>query len=222
MNQMSVATRLAYIGLPKALFEIIRKYFRVEVQGLEHIPTRGRALVIPNHSGCAGLDAVVLAGVINKDLHRIPRILTLWTIFHYLPPAFGGMAERMGLKPAYAKTGINLLKKNCLTVLFPEGVYGSFKPSSQRYHLQEFHPGFVRMAALTGAPIIPCVIIGAEESNINLGMIEFQKFVKGLALPMPLNLVPFPAKCKMRFKGNFLKGKQFSTEIKKTSDYQYG
>ena len=55
------------------------------------------------------------------------------------------------------------------------------------------------MAVATGAPIIPCVIIGAEESNINLGAVQLGKSLCGVTLPVPFNLLPFPAKWKIQF-----------------------
>jgi 1-acyl-sn-glycerol-3-phosphate acyltransferase len=140
----------------------------------------------------------MLAHILNREVKRIPRILTLWAIFE-LFPYLGRAAHKMGLEPASARQGLELLRKNCMTILFPEGVSGSFKPSSQRYQLQTFRTGFVRLAVLSGAPVIPTIVIGAEESNINFGMIHFGKLMKGLAVPVPFNMIPFPAKWKIIF-----------------------
>ncbi len=192
------AEKLALIVFPKFLLEIIRKYLRIEVEGLENIPRRGKAVVVPNHSGCAGIDAVMLGYLLNEKTGRIPRILTLWNFFKAFP-LFEPIAEKLGLKEASTDNGIQLLKKNHMLVVFPEGEAGSFKPSSERYKLQRFHTGFVRMAILTGAPIIPCVIIGAEETNINLATLKLSKFVRPMLVPIPFNLLPLPAKWKITF-----------------------
>src|SRR3712207_8907489 len=48
--------------------------------------------------------------------------------------------------------------------VFPEGFKGIGKPFRERYTLQRFgRGGFVTAALRTGAPIIPCAIVGAEE-----------------------------------------------------------
>jgi 1-acyl-sn-glycerol-3-phosphate acyltransferase len=180
------------------VLENIRKYFRIELHGVENIPRRGKAIIAPNHSGCSGLDAVMLGYTLYLKTPRIPRILTLWDFFR-LFPVFEPAAHRLGLKPASTDNGIGLLKKNNLVVCFPEGEAGPFKPSSKRYQLQEFHTGFIRMALLTGAPIIPCVIIGAEESNINLGSFKVKKKKKIGFIPVPFNMLPLPAKWDIRF-----------------------
>ena len=51
-----------------------------------------------------------------------------------------------------------------LVGVWPEGFKGIGKPFSERYKLQRFgRGGFVSAALRTGAPIIPCSIVGAEE-----------------------------------------------------------
>ena len=59
--------------------------------------------------------------------------------------------------------------------------------------------GFLRMALETKKPIVPTLIIGAEETNLNIGNFDFSKIVKGLRIPMPLNMLPLPAKWKIVF-----------------------
>jgi len=105
----------------------------------------------------------------------------------------------MGYIEASTENGIKHLKKEHVIVLFPEGEQGNFKPSSEAYHLQEFKRGFVRMSLQTQAPIVPALVIGAEESNINLKTIRLDKYIPGLVLPLPLNLLPLPVKWKIKF-----------------------
>ena len=188
---------LIYRVLPKLLMEIMRKYFRVEVEGLENIPKTGSAIIAPNHSGFAGFDALLLAHIIHKDLKRIPRVLThhLW----FLTKTTSVPAAKMGFTEATFANGVSALKKNNLIVLFPEGEYGNFKPTTEMYQLQEFKRGFIRMALMTQSPIVPTLIIGAEETNINLSQLKFTKFLKGLVLPLPLNIIPLPVRWKIKF-----------------------
>ena len=177
--------------------ELSRKYFRLEVEGLEHIPRRGGAIITPNHSGFSGLDAMILGNEIYNGTTRVPRVLSHH--FWFLSPQTSIPAQKLGFVEATTANGIHLLKKNNLVVLFPEGEHGNFKPTTQRYHLQDFKRGFVRMALLTNSPIVPTLIIGAEETHINLSTLKFSKFLRGAILPLPLNLVPLPARWKIRF-----------------------
>jgi 1-acyl-sn-glycerol-3-phosphate acyltransferase len=188
---------LLYRVMPYLLLEIVRKYLRVTIEGIENIPTTGRGLIIPNHSGFSGFDAVVLGHEIFKATGRIPRVLThhLW----FMNQVTSLPAQKMGFVEATTKNGLGLLKKNNLVMLFPEGENGNFKPTSQRYRLQEFKRGFIRMALQSKSPIIPTLIIGAEETHINLRKLKFSKFLAGSVLPLPLNVIPLPARWNIRF-----------------------
>ena len=55
------------------------------------------------------------------------------------------------------------------------------------------------MALETGSPIVPTLIIGAEETHITLSQLELSKYLRGLVLPLPLNIIPLPVKWKIIF-----------------------
>lgn len=188
---------LIFRVLPRFLLEILRKYFRLEVEGVENIPRRGPVILAPNHSGYSGFDAVLLGHIIQQEAKRIPRVLTHH--FWFLTETTAIPAHKMGFTEATYENGINALKKGNAIVLFPEGEHGNFKPTTERYQLQEFRRGFVRMALETQCPIVPVVILGAEETHINLKKLKFTKFLKGSVIPLPLNILPLPAKWRIRF-----------------------
>ena len=153
--------------------------------------------MVPNHSGYAGFDAFMLGNEIRTSTQRIPRILAhhLW----FINKTTAIPLEKMGITEATLNNGLDLLKKNNIIILFPEGEYGNFKPIKNKYRLQEFKRGFVRMALLTQAPIIPTVVIGAEETHITLSQLKFTKYLIGTVLPLPLNVIPLPAHWKIKF-----------------------
>lgn len=186
------AEKLIYRVMPHLLAEIMTKYFRMTIEGQENIPSKGPALITPNHSGYSGFDAFLLGHHIHKLTGRTARILThkLW----FMNPTTAIPMQKMGFIEATKKNGNTQLKKNNLVVLFPEGEYGNFKPSNKAYHLQEFKRGFIRMAISQQCPIIPTLIIGAEETHINLAQLKFSKYLRGTVLPLPLNIIPLPAR----------------------------
>ena len=188
---------LLYRVMPHFLMEIMRKYFRLQIEGVENIPKHGPVLITPNHSGFSGFDALILAHILQKEARRVPRVLThhLW----FLTKTTAIPAQKLGFTEATFENGVQALKKNNLVVLFPEGEAGNFKPTSQMYELQEFRRGFIRMALQTKAPIVPTLIVGAEETHINLSQLKFTKYLRGLVLPLPLNIVPLPVKWKIKF-----------------------
>lgn len=191
------ADDLLYKVFPRLFMEILKKYFRVEVEGIENIPTSGPIIIAPNHSGFTAMDAMVLAYVIQEQTSRVPRVLThhLW----FLTEKTALPAQKLGFVEATYENGVNYLKKKQMIVIFPEGEHGNFKPTSKRYQLQEFKRGFIRMALATGATIVPTAILGAEETHVNLRKLKFSKFLHGLVLPLPLNVIPLPVKWKIIF-----------------------
>jgi len=195
--QEASAEELVYRIVPHFLGEIMTKYLRVEVEGLEHIPKRGAGLITANHSGYSGFDAFLLCHHVFQNTQRTLRVLTHH--FWFLTQTTAIPAKKMGFVEANRKNGLETLQKKKLLLIFPEAEYGNFKPTAQRYKLQPFKKGVVRMALETGAPIIPTLVIGAEETHINLAQLRFTKYLRGLVLPLPLNVIPLPARWKIKF-----------------------
>jgi 1-acyl-sn-glycerol-3-phosphate acyltransferase len=188
---------LLYRVFPRFLLEILRKYFRLEVFGTENIPRRGAVIIAPNHSGYSGFDAFLLGHVVQTEGKRVPRVLTHH--FWFLTETTAIPAHKMGFTEATYDNGIQALKKGNAIVLFPEGEQGNFKPTTERYQVQELKRGFVRMALEAQCAIVPTIILGAEETHINLKKLKFTKFLRGSVIPLPLNIIPLPAKWRIRF-----------------------
>jgi 1-acyl-sn-glycerol-3-phosphate acyltransferase len=144
-----------------------------------------------------GFDALMIAYHVKQKKNVIPHIIAhkLW----FLSPEISVAAKKFGLVPATYQNGLEILKNQEPLLLFPEGEEGNFKPSNKRYHLRRFRRGFVRLALETGAPIIPSVVIGAEETHLTLSQIRWAKDLIGTIIPIPLNVVPLPAKWKIQF-----------------------
>jgi 1-acyl-sn-glycerol-3-phosphate acyltransferase len=197
--------KLLYQQLPSVFLDLLKNYFRIDVQGIENLPKKGAGLVTPNHSGFAGLDAMLLSHLIRKKTGRLPRVVT--HKFWFQNEFIASQAKRLGFIEASFENGLRALQKNSLLIIFPEAERGNFKPSSKMYELQKFHTGAIRMALTTHAPITPCLVLGAEESQINLTEIELPSVVKKLglsgfkklSLPLPLIWLPLPTKWSIYF-----------------------
>jgi 1-acyl-sn-glycerol-3-phosphate acyltransferase len=186
-----------YRVLPSFLLDLITRYLRVKVKGISHLPKRGPCIIIANHSGFMGFDALMLGHQIYKARKRTPHIIAhkLW----FLRPEISVHAKELGLVPATYENGLKIIEDGEPLILFPEGEEGNFKPTSYRYRLRRFRRGFVRLALATGAPIIPASVVGAEETNITLTQLRWAKQVIGIVVPVPLNVLPLPAKWEIRF-----------------------
>jgi len=184
-------------GATHAFLDWMRDFTKLETVGLENIPEQGPVIVIPNHSGVLGWDAFVVQNEILKHVKRIPR--TMSHNFWHNNDFFRDLSHKMGYIPQDFKMAVKLLRKNKLLLLFPEAEAGNFKPSTQMYQLQDFNPGFVSLAVMSGAKIVPAAVIGAEETHLNLGTIDWTEKYIGAKIPIPLNLFPIPVQWKLIF-----------------------
>ena len=183
--------------IPIYFLTLLKNYFRLQIEGLENIPKKGSVLITPNHSGFSGIDALLLNYVLVNEAKRLPRVLT--HKFWFGTKISSAVFQKLGFFEATYDNGKTYLNRKNAVVLFPEGEQGNFKPSQKMYQLQEFKRGFVRLAIETDSPIVPALIIGAEESNFTLSQFHLNHFLKGITLPLPINLIPLPAKWKIKF-----------------------
>lgn len=187
---------------------LYRYYFRVRTRGIENLP-HGRMLLIANHAGQIALDAAMIgtATVLEAEPPRIVRGMGEY----WLPrlPFLNIAMVRAGSVVGTPKNCVDLLENDEAVIAFPEGVRGMNKAFSQRYVLQEFGLGFLRLALETDTPIVPVAVVGSEEQAPSLG--NFRPLAKTLGMPaFPLVLTPVPLPTRysiefgepMRFRGN--------------------
>jgi 1-acyl-sn-glycerol-3-phosphate acyltransferase len=188
-----------------------RRYWRVQTDGLEHVPASGPALIVANHSGGIPFDAVMIATAIDLE-HRQHRLVRfLYDRFVASMPFVGEFYSRMGSMVASSQNARLLLEAGELVGIFPEGVEGVAKGIWQRYRLRPFHTGFVRLSMLLRVPIIPVAVVGAEEIYPVIGKLQRLGPLKQLLnvpyLPVtplfPLfgvaGVIPLPTKWHIRF-----------------------
>jgi 1-acyl-sn-glycerol-3-phosphate acyltransferase len=152
--------------LPAAL--VYRYWLRVETQDIDRVPD-GRVLLIANHAGNTfAWDGAMLA--LSLLLDREPPRAVRGMAEYYLPtiPFFGTLMHRMGSVVGTPGNCAQLLERGEAIMVFPEGERGFVKPYSQRYRLQRFGTGFLRLALETETPIVPVGIVGAEEQSPGL------------------------------------------------------
>ena len=195
-----------FLPLLRTLFN---SWFRVEVSGVENLPEEGAALVVANHAGVLPFDGLMTQVAVRDKhpAHRDLRLLAADLVFDM--PVIGQAARKAGHTMACTDDAHRLLAAGELTAVFPEGYKGLGKQFKDRYKLQRFgRGGFVSAALRTGAPIVPCSIVGSEE--IYPMMADVKLLARLLGLPYfpvtplfplagPLGVVPLPSKWFIEF-----------------------
>jgi len=143
---------------------IYRYWFRVEWEGIEHVPMSGGALLVANHAGAVPPDAPAVMHGIEEELGR--PIYGMADFFFRTVPVVGTLWSRAGGVPAHPENAYRLLHdEQQLALVFPEGSKGPSKTYADRYRLRRFgRGGFVEIAMRAGVPVVPLAIVGAEEA----------------------------------------------------------
>ena len=152
----------------RAFGPLYRTWFRVEWQGLEHLPTTGGALLVANHAGAVPMDAPVIMHGVEEEIGRPVYTLAenvLWSM-----PFVGTIFSRVGGVNAHPDNAYRLLHDDGqLALVFPEGTKATGKTYGERYQLRRFgRGGFVQLAARAGVPVVPIAVVGSEEAMPNL------------------------------------------------------
>ncbi len=186
-------------------FEFLyRKYWRVSMSGLEHVPGTGRALFVVNHSGQLPFDGAMLASGIKLEHPGNRLVRTMFASWFPTLPFIAPLLVKCGQVMATEDNGVRLLENEELVSVFPEGYKGVGKLYKERYQLARFgRGGFIRMALKTKAPILPVAVVGAEETYMSIAksevvakLIGFPYFPITPTFPLlgPLGVIPMPTK----------------------------
>jgi 1-acyl-sn-glycerol-3-phosphate acyltransferase len=154
-------------ALDRTAVEFLYRYwFRVDVEGVENVPSEGGALLVSNHAGALPPDAAMIGKAIKEE-HSRPRPLYL-TVEHFFKgyPGFSMLLPKIGGVAAHPANVHRLLyDEQQLVLVFPEGRKGTEKLYKDRYKLRRFgRGGFVETAMRARAPIVPIAVVGAEEA----------------------------------------------------------
>lgn len=199
---------LAFRERAKPLFRLLyERYWRVETRGIRNVPRSGPVILVSNHSGALPFDATMIACALDDGGHPRPVRFLYDRFVDHLPwvPQF---YRRAGAVVATHENASKLLERGELVGLFPEGVSGLAKLYSERYVLQSFSSGFVRLALRHGACVVPVAVVGAEE--IYPLVAKAQSIGKMIGVPYvpitpffpllgPLGMIPLPSKWMIRF-----------------------
>ena len=174
-----------------------RLWHRPEVRGVERIP-EGACLIVSNHSGGAlSMDAPILfeAFAEHHGMER-PAYLLAHDVLFQTP--LGGLMRRWGIVPAHPGVARAALDGGGVVLVFPGGDQDVYRPT--RYStVIDFHgrTGYLTLAAEAGAPIVPVVSIGGQETLLFLT--SGDRLASALRLPRWLRTRVFPLTLGMPF-----------------------
>jgi len=168
-------------------------YFHVTAHGLEHVPARGRAMLVGNHSGGVAVDAMMVLGSLMFELEP-PRLGQGMAEKFIAGTPFGSMlTSRLGQLTGLPEHAERLLRDERLLMVFPEGARGTAKLYWDRNSLVGFGTGFMRLAMATRSPIVPFGFVGGGDAIPTIrNLYGLGKLIGAPYIPVTPYLLPIP------------------------------
>ena len=136
----------------------MRTLYRARVEGIEHVPTDGPAIISANHRSF--FDSPLVMAMAPRPVVFLGKAEYMdRTTTRHLFPALGMVPIKRDVKKASMaalQTAAELLEDGRLVGIYPEGT------RSRDGMLHRGHTGVAHLAIMTGAPIVPVGIIGTE------------------------------------------------------------
>ncbi|MFF4760926.1 lysophospholipid acyltransferase family protein [Streptomyces sp. NPDC001292] len=145
---------------------LLRMVFRPRIEGLEHVPASGAAIVAGNHLSFS--DHFLMPAILKR------RITFLAKAEYFTGPGVKGRltaaffrsagqipVDRSGKEAGQAaiREGLGVLRKGELLGIYPEGT------RSHDGRLYKGKVGVAVMALKAGVPVVPCAMIGTFEAQ---------------------------------------------------------
>jgi 1-acyl-sn-glycerol-3-phosphate acyltransferase len=178
-------------GVSRPLYALIRgivaptfrTYFRMHIEGADHIPAEGPAIVAPNHKSF--WDSFFIAVCTRRHVRYMGKSELFKGLHGRLLVRLGAFPVRRGQSDQDAlETARTILRQDGLLALFPEGTR-----IRDPEGLGEPKRGAGRLALETSAPIVPCAITGTD--HLFAGPLPKPKRVQvAFAEPIPVSELP--------------------------------
>jgi len=164
---------------PPARRYLLRRW-DIRIHGAEHVPASGPVVLAANHIGV--LDGPLLAVFAPRPVHA----LTKQEMFHgrtgrFLHRAGQIPLDRFDVDPRAVRTALRVLRDGGVVGVFPEGTRGDGE-------LHRFHHGAAYLALVSGAPVVPVILIGSREPGGSIGSTPARGAQIDLVMGAPVDL----------------------------------
>jgi 1-acyl-sn-glycerol-3-phosphate acyltransferase len=173
------------IALARLMFRALDLRFRLD--GAEHIPTSGGAVIACNHIGYLDF---IFCGWGARPSRRLVRFMAKQSVFEHRisGPLMRGMhhipVDREAGLASY-RQALGALKSGEVVGVFPEATI------SQSFTIKDMKSGAARMAAAAGVPIVPMALWGSQRLWTKGRPRSFRRHVPiSIAIGEPLTPTP--------------------------------
>lgn len=147
---------MVYRILKPIAWLILKLWNRLEIHGLENVPSHGKFILVANHVSV--LDPIV----VGASLPRPIRFMAKKELFEV--PVLKGLVSVLGAFPVDRnKTDFQAVKQS-LKILANQEVLGIFPEGGTRKNAKKivFRPGTAAIALKSKSPVLPVAVIGTD------------------------------------------------------------
>ncbi|GGX66707.1 lysophospholipid acyltransferase family protein [Streptomyces hiroshimensis] len=144
------------IGVARTMFKALD--LRFDIQGAEHVPARGGAVLVSNHIGYLDF---VFCGLAARPAKRLVRFMAKESVFRH--KVSGPLMRAMKHIPVDRAAGMDAYK-HALSALRSGEIIGVFPEAtiSPSFTLKNFKSGAARLAQEAGVPLLPMALWGTQ------------------------------------------------------------
>lgn len=138
-------------GAARVLFSLV---YRIEIEGKEHLPEQGKAIVSPNHFSL--IDPIIIGAFLPRKVNFMAKEeLFSNRLFALILNKLGVFpVKRGGADIGAIRTALRILNNGDIFCIFPEGT------RSKAGEILKAKPGSAMIAIRARSPIIPVAIVG--------------------------------------------------------------
>jgi 1-acyl-sn-glycerol-3-phosphate acyltransferase len=168
-----------YLIAATVMKPLMRAWFRIRLEGSEHIPAGGPVILASNHR--SNMDPVLLASAVERPLAFMAKaelfVGPLGWILRWIGqfPVRRGGIDREALRRTDA-----VLARGSMLGLFPEGTRGDGGFAA-------VHPGLAYIVVRQRCPVLPVVIFGTDRVRRRFGWLPFVSPVR-IVIGPPIDL----------------------------------
>jgi 1-acyl-sn-glycerol-3-phosphate acyltransferase len=165
------ARDLDYVRFIVDLFRALgKKYFRLEVRGIDNVPAEGPVLLVANHNGAfLPSDGFFTAVALTDRFGPARAPYALAHDFLFYDERLRRAAMRIGALRAGHESARRVFERGGVVLVYPGSELDVFRPWRDRHRIVlGGRKGFLRLAIRERVPIVPVVCAGTHEQLVIL------------------------------------------------------
>lgn len=163
---------------------LIRRRYDVRLHQTDRVPADGPVIFASNHVGI--IDGPMLAIYSPRPVHALTKMEMFKGLLGFLLRRSGQIElDRFHTDPAAVKSCLRALRDGRAIGIYPEGTRG-------KGDLERFHRGAAYLALVSGAPVVPVIMLGSREPGGSSGSVPRRGATIDMVYGEPYQVDPVP------------------------------